>query len=179
MGEDLELVAPHDRDQRDAGALGLRDGELCRHRDGGQEAAAHHGRLLDQLDRHPAGEDEKTARRVDPLARQMPGVGTSGSICAQAGASFNVTTVVTATLNPNFNRVDVQVRDAGDADVLAAARAAVDRAKQTLGERGPVWWTDGASDENRRLVRNSSYRDWWEGRSVVGATGIEPVTPPV
>ena len=52
------------------------------------------------------------------LARQMPGVGISGSICAQAGASFNVTTTVSPTLNPNFNRVDVQVRDAVDAPIL-------------------------------------------------------------
>ncbi|WP_208508454.1 type II secretion system minor pseudopilin GspI [Variovorax paradoxus] len=52
------------------------------------------------------------------LARQMPGVGTSGSICAQAGTSFNVTTSVSPTLNPNFNRIDVQVRDTVDAPIL-------------------------------------------------------------
>ena len=42
-----------------------------------------------------------------------------------------------------------------------AARAAVHQAKLALGERGPVWWDDGAPDENRKMVRNSSYADWW------------------
>ena len=39
--------------------------------------------------------------------------------------------------------------------------AGVDAAKRGLGERGPVWWNDGAPDENRRMARNSSYADWW------------------
>jgi hypothetical protein len=43
------------------------------------------------------------------------------------------------------------------------ARAAVDAAKTALGERGPVWWTDGAPDYNRRMVKNSPYRDWYDG----------------
>ncbi len=37
----------------------------------------------------------------------------------------------------------------------AAARRAVDSAKTGLGERGPVWWTDGEPDWNRHLVKNS------------------------
>ena len=58
------------------------------------------------------------------------------------------------------------VRDArGDAARLASARAAVDAAKQALGERGPAWWDDGAPDLNRRLVRNTPYADWWASRS--------------
>jgi general secretion pathway protein I len=52
------------------------------------------------------------------LARQMPAVGDSGSICVQAGVSFNVTTSTVPTLNPNFRRVDVQVRDEVDAPIL-------------------------------------------------------------
>ncbi|SFQ09009.1 general secretion pathway protein I [Variovorax sp. 770b2] len=52
------------------------------------------------------------------LARQMPAVGDSGSICVQAGASFNVTTSTVPTLNPNFRRVDVQVHDEGDSPIL-------------------------------------------------------------
>ena len=52
------------------------------------------------------------------LAQQMPAVGDSGSICVQAGVSFNVTTSTIATLNPNFRRVDVQVRDEANAPVL-------------------------------------------------------------
>lgn len=41
-----------------------------------------------------------------------------------------------------------------------AARAAVDAAKRALGERGPVWWTDGAADLNRRMVANTPYKHW-------------------
>ncbi|NLD68685.1 MAG: hypothetical protein GX644_07690 [Limnobacter sp.] len=48
-------------------------------------------------------------------------------------------------------------------DERAAARLRVDRAKTALGERGPVWWADGAPDYNRRLVKNTPYADWFEG----------------
>lgn len=54
---------------------------------------------------------------------------------------------------------------AGDADALADARRAVDAAKTALGERGAPWWRDGAPDYNRRLARNTPYRDWFEGLS--------------
>lgn len=49
----------------------------------------------------------------------------------------------------------------GDAAALRAARAAVDAAKHGLGERGPIWWSDGAADYNRRLARNTPYAAWW------------------
>jgi hypothetical protein len=42
------------------------------------------------------------------------------------------------------------------------ARRAVHGAKVALGERGAVWWADGAPDENRRLIQNTSYAEWWE-----------------
>jgi hypothetical protein len=51
---------------------------------------------------------------------------------------------------------------AGDEERLAAARRAVHAAKVALGERGPVWWDDGARDFNRHLVRNTPYREWYE-----------------
>ncbi len=44
-----------------------------------------------------------------------------------------------------------------DTDALKAARAQVQQAKVELGERGPVWWTDGAPDYNRRLAKNTPY----------------------
>ncbi|MBB4131480.1 hypothetical protein GGR62_002271 [Xanthomonas campestris] len=44
-----------------------------------------------------------------------------------------------------------------DAQRLASARHAVQMAKVALGERGPVWWTDGSQDVNRHLVRNTPY----------------------
>jgi len=61
-----------------------------------------------------------------------------------------------------------QVRSAKTEEKLRQARAAVDRAKRALGERGPPWWSDGAPDYNRVLVKNSPYAAWWDGR------GVEP-----
>ena len=47
-----------------------------------------------------------------------------------------------------------------DPVALAQARCQVDAAKMGVGERGPVWWTDGAPDLNRRMVRNTAYASW-------------------
>jgi len=41
-------------------------------------------------------------------------------------------------------------------------RASVDAAKRALGERGPVWWNDGAPDFNRHLAKNTPYAAWAE-----------------
>jgi hypothetical protein len=46
---------------------------------------------------------------------------------------------------------------AGDHAAEAAAHHAVDVAKRKLGERGPVWWTDGSPDRNRSMVKNTPY----------------------
>lgn len=46
------------------------------------------------------------------LSPQMPPVGESSRSCQQAGVQLDVAVSTTPTLNPNFNRVDVQVRDA-------------------------------------------------------------------
>ena len=50
----------------------------------------------------------------------------------------------------------------GDATAEHAARARVDAAKRGLGERGPVWWDDGAPDLNRHMAANTPYADWFE-----------------
>lgn len=52
---------------------------------------------------------------------------------------------------------------AGDAAAEKAARASVHEAKLALGERGPVWWDDGAPDFNRHLVKNTPYADEMDG----------------
>lgn len=44
----------------------------------------------------------------------------------------------------------------------ADARRRVNEAKVALGERGPVWWTDGAPDFNRKLVKSTPYAEWFE-----------------
>jgi hypothetical protein len=54
---------------------------------------------------------------------------------------------------------------AGDLGAERRARAEVDAAKRALGERGPVWWTDGAPDYNRRMVANTPYADWYASLS--------------
>ncbi|MBU2329453.1 MAG: hypothetical protein KJ755_19210 [Alphaproteobacteria bacterium] len=54
------------------------------------------------------------------------------------------------------------VRDAKDKpEEMAVARQRVDKAKVELGERGPVWWADGEPDQNRNLVKNSTYATWY------------------
>lgn len=56
------------------------------------------------------------------------------------------------------------VRDAlrSEDDVsLRHARQRVDEAKIALGERGPVWWSDGAPDLNRHMARNTVYAEWY------------------
>lgn len=50
---------------------------------------------------------------------------------------------------------------AGDLDTEGQAHRQVDHFKQALGERGPVWWTDGAADLNRHMARTTPYADWF------------------
>jgi hypothetical protein len=57
-----------------------------------------------------------------------------------------------------------------DAGALAKARAQVDAAKHAFGERGPVWWTDGAPDYNRQLARNTPYAESFHSLS----TSVDP-----
>ncbi len=54
-----------------------------------------------------------------------------------------------------------QALQAGEQAPLKQARDRVHAAKVALGERGPVWWQDGAQDYNRHLARNSPYAQWY------------------
>nr|WP_297529331.1 hypothetical protein [uncultured Roseateles sp.] len=47
------------------------------------------------------------------------------------------------------------------AELRARTRSRVDAAKRSLGERGEVWWEDGAPDFNRHMIRNTPYADWF------------------
>lgn len=83
---------------------------------------------------------------------------------------------LTAEQNEAFTRRLMQARRevaaskrTEDAQRLARARADVDAAKVALGERGPVWWDDGAPDLNRRLVKNTPYAAWYEAAQHAGA----------
>ncbi len=54
----------------------------------------------------------------------------------------------------------------GDPEQMKAARSEVQIAKMALGERGPVWWEDGASDFNRYKVTNTPYEQWYRALDV-------------
>jgi hypothetical protein len=54
-------------------------------------------------------------------------------------------------------------RQAEDFAAQELAHEAVDQAKLALGERGPVWWDDGAPDYNRHMARNTPYANWFAG----------------
>ena len=56
-------------------------------------------------------------------------------------------------------------RSAGIEAEVAAHKA--DQVKRALGERGPVWWDDGAPDLNRHLAKEQVLADWFAriGRS--------------
>jgi hypothetical protein len=49
----------------------------------------------------------------------------------------------------------------GDENAIAAARKIIAGAQVGLGERGKVWWKDGAPDLNRMLAKNSPYAEWF------------------
>lgn len=54
-------------------------------------------------------------------------------------------------------RAVAAARRSGDAEAGKQARKEVHAAKLGLGERGPVWWDDGAPDFNRHLLKNTPY----------------------
>ena len=68
--------------------------------------------------------------------------------------------------NPDLDqeRRDTLVRELMNAR-RSRDRARVDAAKRALGERGPVWWNDGAPDFNRHLAKNTPYAAWAERQS--------------
>jgi len=60
---------------------------------------------------------------------------------------------------------------AGEAIAEQNARAKVDEAKIALGERGPVWWSDGTADLNRKMVARTIYADWHRGETAKITSG--------
>jgi hypothetical protein len=64
------------------------------------------------------------------------------------------------------------VRTAATSQERMAARQRVDIAKRALGERGDVWWEDGAPDYNRRPVDETPYAAWFAGRAGKPATRL-------
>jgi hypothetical protein len=62
----------------------------------------------------------------------------------------------------NARRAVAAALRSDDVAAETAARSAVDAAKRALGERGPVWWDDGAPDLNRHMARTTPYAAWFE-----------------
>lgn len=58
-------------------------------------------------------------------------------------------------------RAVAAARRGDDPAAERVARARVDAAKVALGERGPVWWGDGAPDLTRHMARTTSYAAWY------------------
>ena len=70
-------------------------------------------------------------------------------------------------------RRDIRLaRGDGDFAGVQDARRRVQAAKEALGERGAVWWSDGAPDYNRHLARNTPYRDWYASIVVAEQDGV-------
>lgn len=65
----------------------------------------------------------------------------------------------------NARRAVAAAKMGDDKIAMRNARTAVDQAKRALGERGPMWWDDGAPDYNRHMARNTPYADWYDGHS--------------
>ncbi|SEJ80857.1 hypothetical protein SAMN05518849_11452 [Sphingobium sp. AP50] len=62
-------------------------------------------------------------------------------------------------------RAVASAKRTSDMHAEIAAHDAVDAAKLALGERGPVWWDDGAPDLNRHMVRTTDYAEWFAAQS--------------
>lgn len=58
--------------------------------------------------------------------------------------------------------VRAELRDArGDVARIRQAKSRLQDTETALGQRGEVWWTDGAPDYHRKLIVNTPYLDWW------------------
>lgn len=109
-----------------------------------------------------AGPSRRAARPDPPVTPDGRYIVVRGRLWRRADPSLDLeqAAALIAELMSARRAVGAALR-AEDAAALAAARARVDAAKVALGERGPVWWRDGAPDQNRRMARNSSYADWF------------------
>ena len=74
--------------------------------------------------------------------------------------------LASAALVKDLMAARLAVREAlAGCPAMVEARKKVDAAKVALGERGPVWWDDGAPDFNRHLAENTPYAAWFAALS--------------
>jgi len=64
----------------------------------------------------------------------------------------------------NARRAVGSAKMSGDTLAERKARADVDKSKRQLGERGPVWWDDGAPDYNRHMALGTPYAAWFKAQ---------------
>ena len=88
---------------------------------------------------------------------------------ANPGLGDRTKTELVNALMTARREVGIALRNKDDTR-LKQARAAVHAAKIALGERGPVWWTDGSPDYNRYLVKNTPYAKWYQHTAPQGNT---------
>lgn len=75
----------------------------------------------------------------------------------------NLEPQILARLKSDLGRARSAVRQYKNDPVrLGQARRNVNAAKIALGERGPVWWDDGAPDYNRMHPENTPYAAFWD-----------------
>ena len=139
-GEEEGDVDRHDRDAHPGGAEGVEA------RQRGQSGCGH-GRGCGR------GGGSDTGRAVS---------GGAGAALAVFGSGLSevLREALTRELMAARRAKGVAMR-AGDAAGREAARARVEAAKVGLGERGAVWWDDGAPDYSRRMAVNTPYAEWW------------------
>ncbi|THD60843.1 MAG: hypothetical protein E8A49_12550 [Phenylobacterium sp.] len=68
-------------------------------------------------------------------------------------------------------------RRRADHPALADAGSRVEAAKVGLGERGPVWWLDGAPDLTRRMARTTAYAAWYRSAGPEGGADSVRASP--
>lgn len=61
-----------------------------------------------------------------------------------------------------------EAKESENADRLRTARSAVDQAKRALGERSPVWWSDGSPDYDRHKAIHTPYAAWYHSLKGTG-----------
>ena len=115
--------------------------------------------------------DEQATRRPAASADHLPPVTPDGRYIVVRGRLWRRanpelldgrrTDLVAALMDAR--RAVARAQREGDGSALAAARREVDAAKVALGERGPVWSSDGAGDLTRRMARTTPYADWYSG----------------
>jgi hypothetical protein len=54
-----------------------------------------------------------------------------------------------------------KIKSSTNPEARNSARLRIDAAKRALGERGEVWWEDGAPDYNRQLAVDTPYASWY------------------